>query len=405
MIHTVSALRIAAMALFLALLMISPARAEESVSDPAKPGPYPVGVTTLTVVDTSRLDPATRGPRTLLTEIWYPATDETHDLPKNKLSDFLLRGAHNGLNVAVRMAFGADATSLDDSFSNFAVRDARMRDGKFPLIVFSHGNGGLRNQSSFWCDYMASHGYIVVAPDHTGNARVTVVENRLILYNPEGWDYAETARPADVSFLIDRMTAFNRGEDSRFAGRVDLENIGVAGHSFGGFTSVAVANTDPRVDAILPMTPVFPDRTNYDIPVLLLLATEDATIGVDGNGKARNYFEESKGPRYLVEIIDGGHFSPTDMFQVDPDFGDGVGSGERVTAPGEPVEYLGMEETYEIINSYSAAFFGRYLKNIEGYEAFLESNPWEDEIIVKAVVPEPEPVALPAAPVSAGAAQ
>lgn len=386
-------IRITVLATILTFLLVTAGRAEETFPDPTELGPYPVGVTTLTVVDDSRLDPATRGPRTLLTEIWYPATEETRDLPKNKLSDFLLRGAHNGLNVAVRMAFGADATSLDDSFHNFAVRDARMRDGKFPLIVFSHGDGGLRNQSSFWCDHMASHGYIVVAPDHTGNARVTVVENRLVLYNPEGWDEAETARPADVSFLIDRMTAFNRGEDSRFAGRVDLERIGVAGHSFGGFTSIAVANTDPRVDAILPMTPVFPERTNYDIPVLLILASEDATIGVEGNEKARRYFEESKGPHYLIEIIDGGHFSPTDMFQVDPEFGDGIGQGERVTSPGEPVEYLGMEETYDIINGYSAAFFGHYVKGVDGYKGFLESNPWEGDIIVKAAVPEPEPAA------------
>lgn len=203
--------------LFQGLLFISSARGDEAVPDPSQLGPYPVGVTTLTVVDHSRIDPATKGPRTLLTEIWYPASEDSRELPKNKLSDFLLRGAHSGLNVAVRMAFGADASSLDDSFSNIAVRDARVRDGKFPLIVFSHGNGGLRNQSSFWCDYMASHGYIVASADHTGNARVTVVDGKLVLYNPEGWDYAETARPADVSFLIDRMTAFNRGKiaDSR----------------------------------------------------------------------------------------------------------------------------------------------------------------------------------------------
>lgn len=380
--------RTIAMATVFAFLLAPVSRAEEKLPDPTELGPYPVGVTTLTFVDHTRLDPATRGPRTLLTEIWYPATEETRDLPKNKLSDFLLRGAHNGLNVAVRMAFGADASSLDDDFTNDAVRDARMRDGKFPLIVFSHGNGGIRNQSSFWCDHMASHGYIVVAPDHTGNARVTVVENRLVLYHPDGWEQAEEARPQDVSFLIDRMAAFNRGEDSRFAGRIDMDRIGVAGHSFGGWTSIAVANTDPRVDAILPMTPVLPERKNYDMPVLVLLATEDATIGLEGNEKARRYFEESEGPHYLVEMFDGGHFSPTDMFQIDPEHGDGVGKGERVTEPGEAVEYLDMETTYDIINGYSAAFFGRYVKGLVGYDAFLESNPWEDQVVVKAFGPE-----------------
>ncbi len=386
-----------ALTLLAGLLLATSAHAEEVLPDPNELGPYPVGVTTLTVVDHSRIDPATKGPRTLLTEIWYPASEESRELPRNKLSDFLLRGAHSGLNVAVRLAFGADASSLDDSFSNFAVRDARVRDGKFPLIVFSHGNGGLRNQSSFWCDHMASHGYIVMSADHPGNARVTVVDGKLVLYNPEGWDYAETARPQDVSFLIDRMTAFNRGEDSRFAGRVDLDHIGVAGHSFGGFTAIAVANEDPRVDAILPMTPVLPERKNYDIPVLLLLATEDGTIGVKGNEKARLYFDESKGPHYLVEMVDGGHFSPTDMFQIDPEYGNGIGSGVRVTRPGEPVDFLGMEETYRIINGYSAAFFGLYVKDEPGYAPFLESNAYGEALIVKAILPELPGVATAAA--------
>jgi predicted dienelactone hydrolase len=357
----------------------------ETLPDPRQLGPYPVGVTTLAIVDPTRLDEATKGPRTLLLEVWYPATDETRDLEPNKLSDFLLRGAHPGLNVAVRMAFGADATTLDPSFMNYAVRDARVRDGKFPLIVFSHGNGGLRNQNSFWCDHMASHGYVVAAPDHTGNSRVTVVEGRLVLYNPNGTDASAHHRPRDLSFVIDRMAAMNRGEDSRFAGRLDMERIGVAGHSFGGYTAAAVINMDPRVDAIIPMTPVLPERTNYDTPVLVMVATEDATIGLQGNEKARRYFQESRGPSYLVELLDAGHFSFTDMFQIDPDYGDGVGSGEKITAPGEPIQYLGMAETYDVINTYSAAFFGVYVKGEPAYAPYLGQNPFGERVIVQTV--------------------
>ena len=127
--------------------------------DPTRPGPYPVGVTTIGLFDHSRTDEATQGgPRALLTEIWYPATEDTRDLPKNKASDFLVRRQLPMLNQFPKIAFGMDIDKFDETFENFAVRDARVRDGKFPLVVFSHGNGGMRNQSTFWCDHLASHG-------------------------------------------------------------------------------------------------------------------------------------------------------------------------------------------------------------------------------------------------------
>lgn len=400
---TRGARRIALLVAALVLCGSLVARAAEALPDPVKPGPFPVGVTTMVIVDHSRLDEATHGPRTMLLEIWYPATDESRDLPPNRLSDYLLRGAHPGLNMAVRMAFKADPTALDATFTSHAVRDARMRDGKFPLIVFSHGNGGVRHQSSFWCDHMASHGYIVAAPDHTGNSTVTVVEGRLVLYNPNGQEASAGHRPQDISFVIDRMEAMNRGEDSRFAGRVDLDRVGVAGHSFGGYTAAAVINTDPRVKAIIAMTPVMPERTNYTTPVMVMVATEDATIGVLGNEKARRYFEESRGPHYLLEITDAGHYSFTDMFQVNPKHGDGVGEGIMVTQPGVPIRYRAMQPTYDIINAASGRFFGLYLKGEDGYAESLRENSYGDGVLVKAVVPEPVTVAAPAPPASAAA--
>ena len=52
------------------------------VVDPTASGPFPVGVTTTLLVDHSRKDALTKEPRTLVTEIWYPATDETKGMPK-----------------------------------------------------------------------------------------------------------------------------------------------------------------------------------------------------------------------------------------------------------------------------------------------------------------------------------
>lgn len=343
--------------------------------DPAKPGQYPVGVTTMTLVDHSRTDAKTGGSRSLLTEIWYPAVDEARHLPKNKFSDFLMRGQVPVYRAALEFAFQANASNIDEQFQNQAVRDAHIRDGKFPLIVFSHGNRSIRMQSTFWCDHMASHGYIVVAADHTGNSAVTVVDRKLVLFDKDGVEGAQVERPRDVRFLIDTMHRFGGGEDSRFAGRIDIDNVGAAGHSFGGYTVTRAIEIDPRIKAIVPMASTTDlQRDNHATPVMMIFGTEDATLGLERNEKIRQYYAATQGPRYLVEILDAGHFSFSDMFQFKPDFGDGVGKGERITKPGEAVEYLDMQTTYDIINSYSTAFFGLFLKQHEGYRDFLKAN-------------------------------
>jgi len=334
------------------------------------------------LVDHSRTDASTEGPRSLVTEIWYPATDDSRDLPKNKFSDFFLKGKNAKLNGMLTFAFKVQLKDIDTTFKNFAVRDARVRDGVFPLIVFSHGNGGIRSQNAFWSDHMASHGYIVMSPDHTGNSALTAIDNEVIPYNNEGRSASAVDRPRDLMFLIDTMTRMNNGADSRFVGKVDLEHVGASGHSFGGYAAAAVADMDPRIDAIAPMAAVGRERTNYNCPAMVLLATEDATIGINGNARIRQYYDESKGPRYLVEIVKGGHYSFTEMYQVDPDFGDGVGKGKRIT-DGEEIEYISMQHAFEITNSYTTAFFGRYLKGVTGYDEYLAANHYPDDIIYK----------------------
>src|ERR1700761_9863608 len=137
------------------------------VKNPEQMGPYPVGVTTMQLDDASRPDPEL-GPRPLRTEIWYPATDAAKSLPKNLYSDFLMRGAIPGTVAVAEEGLGGyrkglTVAELDKTFKNISVRDAQVRDGKWPLIVFSHGSGGTRVGYIFFVEFMASHGYVVMA--------------------------------------------------------------------------------------------------------------------------------------------------------------------------------------------------------------------------------------------------
>lgn len=357
--------------------------------DPSKPGPYAVGVTTMMLVDHSRTGVATEGgPRSLMTEIWYPATDDSRGLPPNRLIDFHANGNPTAAAM-MKLAFNADLMASNETFQNFAVRDARVREGVFPLLLFSHGNGGMRSQSVFWCEHLASHGYIVMSPDHTGNCLITFIDGEPVVFNDsdDGRAIAAENRPKDLSFLIDSMDRMNKGNDSRFFGKVDLEHIGVAGHSFGGFATTAVADQDPRVKAIAPMAGVARTRSQYDCPVMVVMATEDDTIGLEGNERVREYYTESTGPRYLVEFKNGGHYTFTEMFQFNPAFGDGIGTGERITN-GEPITYVPMDVAFGLTNAYTTAFFERYLKGMTGYDAYLAENHNPSELIVESVAPD-----------------
>ena len=167
-------------------------------------GPYDVGVTTITIdTDTDR-------PLTL--DVWFPV-DDTGDAPLNQYT--LIPGVYYESPVAVA---GAELV---------------VAEGSFPLVVYSHGSGGLRYIASYYTEAIASHGYVVAAPDHTGNTAA----DRLLGAEAD-FDVTALNRPNDVVATIDAMLdPSNVG----LVGSIDTESIAVTGHSFGGFTSLAVA--------------------------------------------------------------------------------------------------------------------------------------------------------------------
>jgi len=351
-----------------------------NLPNPLARGPYPVGVTTTVLVDTSRTDNITKRFRMLVTEIWYPATDEAFFLPKNRYSDFIPGGMTPQIEKLLQQTYKKSGFEIDALFWNHAVRDARVREGKFPLIIFSHGNGGTRSQNTFWCDTLASHGYVIVSADHTGNARMTILDGKAVLFQPSERQNSAADRPKDMVFLLDEMTRWNNGADSRFAAKIDLSAVAAAGMSFGSYTAFRLVDTEPRFKAVIGMTGASPEHTNLAIPALAMIGTEDRTIGPKGNEGVHSYLEKHRGPAYLFELKNGGHYSFTDMFKINENFGDGVGKGTRM-GTNETFEFTSMERAYEAINSVSVAFCGVYLKGEKGYLPFLLANHWPDDLL------------------------
>jgi dienelactone hydrolase len=345
--------------------------------DPLAAGPFPVGATTTVFVDSGRTDNFTKQPRTLVTEIWYPATDAAKQMPKNKYSDFIPGGVTPEIDELIVKTYKMNAAEVDKLYWNEAHRSAAVREGRFPLVVFSHGNGGSRHQNTFWCDYLASHGYILVSADHTGNARWTIIDGKVIPFQSAERAKSAIDRPLDVVYLLDQMIRWDKGGDPRFAGHIDTDHAAVAGMSYGSFTAHWAADREPRFKAVVALSGAPPLHTNLTVPSLRMLGAEDRTLGTVGNGLIRSNHATHKGPSFLLELKNGGHYSFTDVFKIIKNFGDGIGSGKRRDTD-EPFEFTSMELTYQIVNSYSVAFLGYFLKGQKEYWTFLSENHWPD---------------------------
>ena len=154
---------------------------------------YPVGMTQVEFVEPGK------GGRPLGYMLIYPATPDSAATP---FKVFLSTNLH----------LYKDAPIVADGL-------------RHPLVMFSHGAGGNGSLYAWFGEYLASHGYLVAMVYHyranTYDSNALYVRNRL-------WQ-----RPRDISLDITHLL-----QDKIWGQHIDPNQIGVAGHSQGGFTSI-----------------------------------------------------------------------------------------------------------------------------------------------------------------------
>ena len=252
---------------------------------------FPVGVRTIEARDAVR-------ERRFPVELWYPAAER-----------------HVGQDLATETqdAFvgGWDPTPR----RQMAARDAEPRPGRCPLIVFSHASGHHRRGATFLCTHLASHGYVVAAMDHS---EVVAPE----LGRREGETAAQRAarvqtviasRVPDVRSLLDRLLGGTEGETPA----LDVERIGIVGHSFGGWTALATPETDARIRAVVALAPggssrpkpgIIPAQLTFawgrDVPTLYLTGEDDIYIPL---AAVRELYERTRAAKRLVVLRGADH--------------------------------------------------------------------------------------------------
>lgn len=302
-----------------------------------EPGPYAVGYAE-TRLETADLTGAARG---LRLAIWYPTGDSEGDEAAYFMGSVPAEGVW------------AEATPAA---------------GPFPLAVFSHGHQGYAENSGFLMEHLASHGFVVAAPDHTGNTILDGDDRTTAIYYQ---------RPGDISAVIDAAQA-----GALPAPGISDEVIAL-GHSFGGYTLHALGGAaydealiaacldgsdtsaycstmseedaarfragfaDPRIAAFISMAPgdyrLFGEGLGQiAAPVLHMTGELDPATG----GDADDIWAALAGGQNLrVELLGGGHQSFTDYSGVLESF-DGL---------------IDPEEGWRITDAYALAFASYHL--------------------------------------------
>lgn len=361
--------RLAALLAVLFLATAADARGVLPFAPPDAEGPFAVGHARFEATD------AARG-RSLPVDVWYPVDP----------------GDEAGAPVTEYEVLGFAAAS-ERAFEEAPV----SRAARFPLVVFSHGNGGVAFQSYFLTEVLASHGFVVVAPDHVGN---TI--NDILGGTTDPTEEVAVARLRDVSFLITLMQERSLTSGDVFEGAIARHRIGVTGHSFGGFTALGVAAgfgeadafelppgvdplpPDPRVRAIVPIAPVSSAYSDMElagirVPTTIVGGTlDDTTPVVPESARAFALI-----PRNVVraDLAGAVHFSFTNSCDLVDAFVEGGIPVEIVVAiVGEDfiepcgTDVLAIDEAHRLTTLYTVAHFRRYLQGDLRYGFYLSEE-------------------------------
>ncbi|MCU0748446.1 MAG: hypothetical protein MUF13_02760 [Akkermansiaceae bacterium] len=196
-----------------------------------------------------------------------------------------------------------------------------------PVILFSHGLGGSRDNNPYLGNHWAGRGYVVVFVQHPGSDE-SVWKSKPALQRMTAMKQAAsfanvTARGGDISFVIDTLTQWNAQPGHPLHQRLNLEKIGMSGHSFGANTTQSVAGqkfpmvrvnfTEPRISAALMMSPGPPAMGDpavafgqIRIPCLLMTGTlDDSPIGKQTPADRLKVFPHLKQAPAWQVVFDG----------------------------------------------------------------------------------------------------
>jgi dienelactone hydrolase len=354
-----------------------------------KPGMYPVGLRVIEQYDASRVfeiasedanTPAsTEGPRPMQTLVWYPA--ETSGGRSMTLANYAaLIKTETSFGAPVErgkpQAFVEQYMRGVSALSTLAVRDAAMKVGRFPVVIYAPSLNAPATENIELCEYLASNGFVVIATPSMG------AKSRNMTIDIAG----ANAGARDISFLIDFAKALPDA---------DMDEVAVMGYSWGGMSALFAAGRDQRIEALISLDGSFryspgtvreagdvhPEQMT--IPILVFSRAEETLESWDAMPKSKN--QSNPAPNVLNEWTHGdlvhirllavSHIQFSSLYQRSERF-------RKEAQQFSPADYSLEEgaESYNWMARYTLEFLNAYLRHDANAALFLKRTPAENGV-------------------------
>lgn len=276
-------------------------------SVPRPTGSLPVGTETLTLVDPTRQDPfaSRRERRRILAQVYFPAVDRSR--PRAR---YMPGGVANALASATVPAPVLRSIATHSQFG------ARARRGRYPVLVFSPGYSVPHYLYTGLLEDLASHGYVVVAIDHTRETEAVQFSDgqtirRTLPDNPRNILKPIQARIDDVAFVVETLESLRRRATMIHA---DTAKVGLLGHSLGGLTAANVAAENAAIGCAADIAGSVYGRalqTPFRRPFLIIDGSQrESTLA--------RWWANLRGVRYWVTLTTAKHLNFTDWSWLTP---------------------------------------------------------------------------------------
>ncbi|MCX5922697.1 MAG: hypothetical protein NTX86_05225 [Candidatus Dependentiae bacterium] len=379
-----------------------------AVQLPKSTGQFLVGTTTYHWIDTKRKETLGDHPnRELMVQVWYPAqtTGKKSDYMSPTLRAYIARNADYPYSL---FEFGYTTKQvLTNSFEDVPVSDAKSH---YPVVIFSHGFGAPRYLYTSLLEDLASRGYIVVAPSHTyasdpvefPDGRITQAAD-VFRKNTGAFKRNEETRAeaialskvwiGDIQFVADMLEQINH-QDSKglLTGKLDMQHLGLFGHSFGGFVTEQLCRMDKRFKAGVDIDGDligYELEQGFDTPFMCVYVaagmpskeelarmgmTEETFRSIVGGmeNKIKTLCNAIPNDTYQVKCKTAHHMTFSDYFLINP-FG----------SPEEQGKVIDPQRGVAMTRALLGDFFDRYLKGQTSVD-LLDNASQNIEIVIKA---------------------